>query len=432
MSAGLPEGIETIALAVPDHTGRLIGKRVPVRRWPAIEGRGLPVPDFHLATGIDNVPRPDIPVTGLHTGFNNGLLRPLDRPRFVVPTEPATLVVLADALRHDGGAVEEAPRRILAVQCARLRALGIEATVATELEFYLYKTSMADAARAGFRGLEPYWHRNADNDLLLTGRALDVLNAMTAALKAAGFTIEAVQGEGGSGQYEINTGHGDALSAADRHAVFKHVLRDTALHRGCAITFMAKPDAGDAGSGGHVHVGLLADGTPALGHGRDLSDLGRAWLGGVLAFTPELTLMHAPYANSYRRLVPGSFAPLHAAWGVDDRTRMVRLVADGGGARFEFRLPSADMNPYHSLAALIAAGIAGIEGGLEPSPEGQAGDAIPRDLTEAITAFAGSALAEAAFGPAVKAHILAHARDEQAVWRAAVTDWDRRRYFEYG
>ena len=252
MSGELPRGVETIAVCFPDHFGRLIGKRVPAERWPTVREHGLPMPNFHLVTGPGNVPCADLAVTGCHTGFRNGLLKPCADATFRLANEPATLFALSDARDSDGNVVEEAPRRILGVQVARLAERGMRAHFTVELEFYLFRTTYARAARRGYRRLEPYYHLHADNDILLAGYAEGFLSSVRAAMREAGIGCDNTQGEGGEGQYEINIPPAAPLAMADRTVVFKHLVKALARGQRLAATFMAKWGTGRVGSGGHV------------------------------------------------------------------------------------------------------------------------------------------------------------------------------------
>ncbi len=227
------------------------------------------------------------------------------------------------------------------------------------------------------------------------------------------------------------------MEAADRHVVYKHGVKDIAARAGLAATFLAKVSQAESGSSCHVHISLSdGDGCAVTGRGDDLSELGRAFLGGLMAFTPELMLFHAPYANSYRRLVQGSFAPSNLTWGFDNRTTLVRVIRSAEVTRFEVRVPGADVNPYLALAASIAAGLAGVEQKVAPPAptDGNAYDSaapeLPGDLTEALRAFEESQVAEEAFGSETRAHFVELGRAELAAHRAAVTDWDLRRGFE--
>ena len=439
MSEALPPGVEVVAVCVSDHFGRLIGKRVPAGRWPEVREHGLPMPNFHLVTGPDNVPYSDMDITGYHTGFRNGLLMPRADATFRLAHEPATLFALSDALDSGGKVVEESPRRILGVQVDRLAERGIRARFAAELEFYLFRTTYERAARRGYRRLEPYYHLHADNDILLSGYAERFLSSVRAAMREAGIGCGNTQGEGGEGQYEINIPPAAPLAMADRTVVFKHLVKALAREQGLAATFMAKWGTGRVGSGGHVHVSIEGEnGSLLLDDLADPAPSGRgsAFLAGLLEYAGDFCLLHAPFANSYRRLQPDTFAPSNASWGSDNRSVLVRVLRGRGGTRLEFRLPGADANPYLSFAALLAAGIEGVDRKLTlPAPtRGNAyeGDApgLPGDLTEAVQAFEGSAVAARAFGSAVHRHLLDHGRRERDASRRAVSDWELARGFE--
>ena len=432
----LPPTASTVAVAVPNHAGRLIGKRLPAQRWPSIVTEGMAMPDFHLVSAVDNFPVLGMEVTGLHTGFRNGVLRPDVATLAPLPWEPGTMIVLCDTLDGEGNLVDEAPRSILHRQTALLRERRLEATVASELEFYLFRTSYEEAHRAVYRRVEPSYHRHPDNDILISGYDEPFLAALRQNLAGMGIPIGASQGEGGRGQHELNLGHSDPLGAADAHVLYKHAVKATAHQMGCSVTFMAKPSS-DVGSGCHFHLSILKDGRNALG-GPDgyLGRTGERFLAGLLAHSGDFMVLHAPYANSYRRLRPGSWAPTNVTWGFDNRTCLVRVIGKGQDLRFEFRLPGADVNPYLAGAALLAAGLAGLDERLEPPPP-VVGDAyesgapaIPADLTEAIQRFENSAVASAAFGRRVHAHLLGMACNERDQARAAVTDWDLQRGFE--
>src|SRR4051812_48704222 len=196
-----------------------------------------------------------------------------------------------------------------------------------------------------------------------------------------------------------------------------------------AISFMAKFDERE-GSSCHVHLSLGgADGAPVF---RDEPQVFDAFLAGQLAAVRELTLFHAPNINSYKRFAEGSFAPTAVAWGEDNRTCSLRAVGHGAGRRIEQRLPGADVNPYLALAAMIAAGLHGMDEGLELEPafEGSAYASdkprVPGTLRDAAELFGQSAVARGAFGEDVVTHYLNHARVELAAFDSAVTDWERR------
>jgi len=434
--AELPSSARTVAVAVPNYAGRLIGKRLPVARWPSVVESGMAMPDFHLVSAVDNFPVPGMEVTGLHTGFRNGVLRPDVETLTPLPWEPGTVIVLCDTFDSAGESVDEAPRSILRRQVECLAERGLEAAVASELEFYLFRTSYEEAHRAAYSRIEPSYHRHPDNDILIAGYDEPFLEALRENLAGMGIPVWASQGEGGQGQHELNLRHSNPLRAADAHVLYKLAVKATAQSLNRSVTFMAKPSS-DVGSGCHIHLSILGNGSNALGGpGGSLSHTGERFLAGLLGFAGEFTALHAPYANSYRRLRPGSWAPVNATWGFDNRTCLVRVVGSGRDLRFEFRLPGADANPYLASAALLASGLAGLDGELGPPPP-VAGNAyesdasgLPADLTEAVQRFGDSEVARTAFGPRVHAHLLGMLRNERDEARAAVTDWDLQRGFE--
>jgi glutamine synthetase len=434
--------IDTIALAVPDAAGRLIGKRLTAAAWERVRADGeFSMPDFHLVTDADNVPIPDLPAAGLHNGFRNGRLRPDPASWRELPWSDRTGLVICDALDADGAPAERAPRWILRRQIQRLAERGITAGTASELEFYLLRTSYGDAADRGYRDLRAAYHRHGDNDLLVDGVVEPLLGDVRRLMPLAGIPIELSQGEGGIGQFEVTLAWSDPLEMADRHVVYKHGVKALGLHHGLAATFMAKFRDDQPGSSCHVHLSLFdADGRSLLSGGRGdagaLSPFGEAFLAGLLAYAPEFCLLFAPYANSYRRLQLGSWAPATVTWGLDNRTCLVRVCGEERARRIEFRLPGADTNPYLAFAGVIAAGLRGVDEQLTP-PAPVTGDAyaadaplLPRDLAEAIARFEGSAAAREALGDAVHEHIAALARHERDAVRREVTDRDLVRGFE--
>jgi glutamine synthetase len=440
----LPPDLESVSVCIPDHYGRLAGKRIAAGRLQAVLAAGLDMPDFHLITGPDNQPATGLAATGDHTGFPDDVLWPDMQTFRRLPWDPATGIVLAEARRRDGTVVAEAPRAILRRQVERLARYGLSAWIATELEFYVYENSYPQTFRKGYRGLRPLYHRNGDNDVLVTEFLDQYLRPLRLAMAELGLPAECTQGEGGVGQAEINFPPSAPVPAADGHALFKHAAKAIAHQQSRAVTFMAKPDQRQAGSGCHLHLSLRdADGRPCTAAaGTELSERARQFLAGVLAFSPELTLLHAPVVNSYRRLQPGGWAPSAATWGYDNRAAMVRVVGGGPSLRMEFRLPGADANPYLTIAATVAAGIAGLEeDGIElpaatpgaahgASDDAEQGAAIPLDLTEAIQRFEESKLASRALGESVRDHVAGMARHQLRLARQAVTDWELEHGFE--
>lgn len=434
---------ETVSVCVPDNVGRLSGKRIDSARLPEILVNGLAAPDFHLITDLELNPVPGMSAAGADTGYRNGILMPLPETLRRVPWDSSTAIILADAYRSGKVLIEESPRTILQRQVQRLSELGLSARIATELEFYVFRQSYAEASGQCYADLTPYYHRRGDNDVLVTGFLEPFTSRVREFTKSFGFPAETTQGEGGAGQIEINFGSQDPLAAADCHVLFKHGVKAVAQSQALAATFMAKIATGSPGSSCHVNMSL----SDAAGHSlmsanggsgpSRLSDAAQYFLAGLVAYSPELTLLHAPFGNSYRRYNSAGLAPRTVCWGYDNRTVMVRVVGSAASLRLELRLPGADCNPYLSLAGVLAAGLAGLQERLTlPAPI--TGDAlsradlplVPLDLTEALAAFSASRLAVSAFGDQVRAHVIGLAQHELRRARTEVTDREVSRGFE--
>jgi len=338
--------------------------------------------------------------------------------------------------------VEVSPRRVLRRQIERAAAAGFDVQCATELEFFLFRESFEEAAAKGWRDMHPHTSTIQDYQLLQTSREEYIIRRIRNEMIGAGVPIEFSKGEAGRGQHEINVTYSGALDVADRHLVFKNGVKEIADQCGRAATFMAKWSMGEVGSSCHIHASLwdVASGAPLMADAAnpaDLSPVGRQFVAGLLQGARQLTWMWAPYVNSYRRYMPGSWAPTAVVWGSDNRTCGFRTVGHGAGSRVECRIPGADANPYLALAAVIAAGLWGVEHGLElPAPyPGNAYEAadlqrIPSTLVDAIAEFESSTIAAAAFGDDVHYHLVNTARQEWAKANRAVTDWELARNFE--
>jgi glutamine synthetase len=327
------------------------------------------------------------------------------------------------------------PRQVLRDQLARLAERDLVALAGTELEFLLFRDTFAEAHDRDYRGLRPASRHNVDYSTTGVADLEPVVRRIRREMVRAGLELESARGECHPGQYEIVFRYADALSTCDNHVLYKTGVRQIAAQEGMAATFMAKYDEGE-GNSCHVHLSLRSgSGEPVFG-GDEMSPLMRHFVAGQLACLRELTLLYAPNVNSYKRLAPGAFAPTVVAWGWDNRTCPLRVVGAGESLRIEHRVPGGDANPYPAVAAMIAAGLYGIEHELplEDPYEGNAFDSgrprLPTSLGEAVALWEGSAVAEKAFGGEVVAHYAAAARAELASYGRTVTDWERRRGFE--
>jgi glutamine synthetase len=253
------------------------------------------------------------------------------------------------------------------------------------------------------------------------------------AMEQAGLAVENSKGECNLGQHEINFRYADALRTADDHSIYKNGAKEIAAQEGMSISFMAKFNERE-GSSCHIHFSLADAEGMVFARDRKVFE---SFLAGQLACARELTLFSAPNINSYKRYVAGSFAPTAVAWATDNRTCALRVVGHGGALRFENRGGGSDLNPYLALSAIIAAGLHGVDAGLElePAYEGNAYLAddkprLPRTLRDARDLFASSEVARSAFGDEIVAHYVHAADVELAAFESAITDWERVRGFE--
>jgi glutamine synthetase len=434
--------IDTVILALTDMQGRLQGKRLSAEFFLAEVAQEFSEGcNYLLAVDVDMNTVDGYQMSSWERGYGDFVMKPdLNTMRWV-PWHPATALVIADLLWLDGTPVVESPRQILQRQVARLAERGLVALAGTELEFVVYNESYEQAAAKNYTGLVPANGYNVDYSILGTSRIEPLLRRLRNGMAGAGLYVESAKGECNLGQHEIAFRYADAITTCDNHSIYKTGAKEIAAQDGMSITFMAKPNARE-GNSCHIHLSLRGTdspgGTPVLAGDRPygLSKLGEHFLAGQLAALRELTLCYAPNINSYKRYVPGSFAPTSVRWGVDNRTCALRLVGHGHSLRGENRTPGGDVNPYLAVAAMIAAGLHGIDNELplEPAFVGNAyeGDSprVPDTLRSALELWQGSEIARAAFGQQVIDHYANYARVELAAFDAAVTDWELRRCFE--
>ncbi|MBW4717577.1 glutamine synthetase family protein [Saccharothrix obliqua] len=429
--------IDTVLVAVVDMQGRLQGKRCAARHFldvvlpEAAEGC-----DYLLAVDVEMNTVDGYTASSWDTGYGDFVMKPDLSTLRRVPWHEGTALVLCDVERQDGEPVAVSPRQVLRRQLDRLAERGLHAFVGTELEFILFDDTYEDAWRRGYRDLTPANQYNVDYSLLGTARVEPLLRDIRNHMAGAGLAVESAKGECSPGQHEIAFRFKEALVTCDNHSVYKTGAKEIAAQHGRSLTFMAKYDQHE-GNSCHVHLSLrTADGEPVFAAGSGMSPLMESFLAGQLAALRELTCFLAPNVNSYKRFVAGSFAPTAVAWGRDNRTCALRVVGHGPSLRFENRVPGGDVNPYLAVAALIAAGLHGLEHDLR-LPDEFTGNAyaadlptVPGTLRDAASLFARSDIARDAFGRDVVDHYLNAARVELAAYDSTVTDWERIRGFE--
>jgi glutamine synthetase len=431
--------VDTVLLAVADMQGRLQGKRLSARYFlEEVLGHAAEGCAYLLAVDVDMNTVDGYAMSSWARGYGDFVMRPDLTTLRRVPWHEGTALVMADLVWSDGSDVIASPRQILRRQIARLAEHGWAAYVGTELEFIVYDDDYESAWRRRYHDLTPANLYNVDYSLLGTARVEPLLRRVRLAMEGAGMYVESAKGECNLGQHEIAFRYAEALTTCDNHAIYKNGAKEIAAQEGRSITFMAKPNERE-GNSCHIHISLRSPGGEPVMAGdgpHGLSRVGQGFVAGQLAALRELTLWYAPHINSYKRYVPGSFAPTAVKWGVDNRTCALRLVGHGPSLRIENRVPGGDVNPYLAVAALIAAGLRGIERGLEleDAYEGNAylsgAETVPQTLRDALGLWTGSEVAREAFGAEVVGHYANNARVELAAFDAAVTDWELMRGFE--
>lgn len=432
--------IDTIVTVIPDLYGRLVGKRIHAPFFlDAIAGHGMNVCDYLLACDMEMDPTPGYAFTSWAKGYGDLRAVPdLGTLRNAAWLERSAVVVCDCVDEATDALIDVAPRSILRRQLDRLAAAGYAAKMASELEFFLFKDTYHEAREKAYHGLRTAGDYVEDYHVLSSTFAEPVIGAIRRLVDASAISVETSKGEWGPGQHEINLRYAEALEMADRHVLYKTAAKEIAAAHGHSLTFMAKWNAAHAGSSLHVHMSLWNEhDQPVFAAAGDHSPTFRHFLGGLLAHARELAWFLAPTVNSYKRYREGTFAPTRLAWSIDNRTVGFRVVGHGPALRVECRVPGADANPYLVYAALLAAGLDGIEKKTDPGApfEGDAYSAgqlprVPHTMADAIAALEASAFARDAFGPAVVDHVLHFARTELACYETAVTDFERARYFE--
>ncbi len=435
--------IDTVVVAFVDMQGRLIGKRFQAEFFVEGAHEETHACDYLLADDIDMEPVPGYAAASWDKGYGDFVLKPDMATLRRTPWLEGTALVLADVLDHHHHDVPHSPRAILKKQITRLTQRGMSALCASELEFYLFDESFESAAQKRFHKLKTAGAYIEDYNILQTTKEEGVMRAIRKGMQGAGIPVENSKGEWGPGQEEINVRYAPALDMADRHVILKNGIKEIAYLQGKAVTFMSKWRYDLAGSSSHIHMSLWdkAGKTPLFLDKKDefgMSELMRAFVAGQMKYARDLTVFLAPYINSYKRFQVGTFAPTKAVWSPDNRTAGFRLCgAETKGIRIECRIGGADLNPYLAFAALIAAGLAGIDEKLKlDAPftgDAYMGKGIPevaKTLRDATTALAESKFMRAALGDDVVEHYVHTARWEQMEYDRRITDWELMRGFE--
>ncbi|MCA9619408.1 MAG: glutamine synthetase [Myxococcales bacterium] len=435
-------GVKHVKVGGFDIDGVLRGKYMSLDKLASALESGFGFCDVIFGWDVADTLYDEASVTGWERGFPDALAIIDPQTERDLPWEPHTALFVADFRTDTGDPHPACPRSLLRAMRDRALAMGFEAKFSAEYEFFFFKETPDSLAEKGYVGLDTLTPGMFGYSVLRSGQNRELMADILDHMAAFEVPIEGLHTETGPGVYEAAIHYDEVLASADRAALFKVGLKQIAREHGISVTFMAKWNASLPGTSGHLHQSLWQGGKNAFATDGEMSDVMRHYVGGLCKLIPAMTAMVSPTVNSYKRYVPGVWAPLTASWGVENRTTAVRLIGRdaktgkwGKGSRIEFRQTAADMNPYVAMAACLGAGLHGIEQAIEPPPEAKGdaseiGEPVPRSLGAAAEALAASETARTIFGSAFVDHYVHTRRWEQAQYDKAVTDWELRRYFE--
>jgi glutamine synthetase len=429
MAGGTDSGL--VSLGFVDVNGCLRGKAYSAKAFDSLCRRGYTVfTDLLLAVDPRDEPITTFEDFGLRSGAGDLRLLPVTETLRELPWRPGARVCIGDLAWRDGRPCELSSRRVLAGAVERLAALGLDAVAAFEYELRLYHdhdgSPVTSAQSYSLAGVE---------------RVAEFVARLQDACADLGLGLAAVHTEAGPGLVELNTDPQPAIEAADGAVLLRQAVREVARRSGMRASFLAKPAVGEEGSSGHIHLSLWRSGENVMAAGEpgEPGPAMRHAVAGVLARLGAMSLLMNPTINSYKRLVPGFFAPVNTSWGVENRSAAVRAIPaeDPGQARIEVRRPGADANPYLALAAIAASVAGGIEAAEEPPPplagdvsDLPAGEAapLPASLEAAIRAFRQDAVAQELLGTRFSEYFARTREWELHAWQQSVTEWERARY----
>lgn len=433
--------IDTVLVCIVDMQGRLMGKRFHAVNFIESAWQETHCCNYLLATDLMMATPDGYEATSWSSGYGDYVMKPDLGTIRRLPWLDRTAMVLCDVLdHHTHEEVPHSPRSMLKRQVLRSEELGFTPMMASELEFFLFAGSYDDIRRSGFRDLEPISGYNEDYNILQTSREEHVMQPLRNHLHDAGIPVENSKGEAECGQEELNIRYDTALMTADHHTIAKHAVKEIAFQSGHAATFMSKWHHDRVGSASHVHQSLWKGDKPLFHDSSDplgMSGTMKSYVAGLLRHAADYTYFLAPYVNSYKRFQKGTFAPTRIVWSNDNRTAGFRLCGENTkSVRIECRIGGSDMNPYLAMSAMLAAGLKGIEQGLEleaafegDAYEGETGR-IPDCIRDARECLVNSALLREALGDDVVDHYARAARWEEEELNRVVTDHEIARGFE--
>ena len=442
-------GIRHVKVGGTDVDGVLRGKFMAAEKFFSALEKGFGFCDVIFGWDIADQLYDNATVTGWDSGYPDALAK-IDTHTFrVYPHEPDTAQFLIDFYTNDGKPHPACPRNLLKRIAARAQSSGYHAVFACELEMWIFKETPQTLREKRFSDLTPLSPGMFGYSWLREGQYAELVHDVLDTMTAYDIAIEGFHTETGPGVWEAAILYDEVLRAADKAVLFKTAMKQLCHRHGLSVTFMAKWNAGLPGSSGHIHqslwdgpaeasdrVNVFADSSQPHG----LSAKANHYVAGLYQTAPDFTALYSPFVNTYRRYVPGVWAPLTASWGIENRTCGIRVITgqSESATRIELRQTAADVNAYVAMAAALGAGLYGIEEALPLPPEtrgdataiGAAGEALPRTLDQATERLRHSEVARTILGEAFVDHYVRRCDWEVRQARRAVTDWELARYFE--
>lgn len=440
-------GPSHVKVAVTDVDGVLRGKYLATDKFLSAAEGGFGFCNVVFGWDTNDQCYDNATYTGWQSGYPDAEVRIDLATHRRIPWEGGRHFFLGQFAAEAGGDARHdvCPRSMLAGVLERAAAMDVVPQVGMEFEWFNFRETPQSLHGKGFVDPEPLTPGMFGYSIVRQAHNQPFFDALLSDLGAFGVPLEGLHTETGPGVFEAAIAYADAMLAADRAVLFKSGVKEIGQRFGILPTFMARWNTDLPGCSGHVHQSLRTTGGRPLFHDADgphgMSPTFRSYVAGILTLLPELLALLAPTVNSYKRLVDGFWAPTHPTWGIDNRTVACRVIPGSErSTRLELRVPGADVNPYLAVAAGVAAGLWGVERGLELESApvvgngyalgAAAGERFPRTLQEATARLADSAVAPELFGEAFVQHFVETREWEWRQYADAVTDWELRRYFE--
>jgi len=438
--------IQKVKLAGFDIDGVLRGKYISLDKFFSAVEKGLGFCDvvFGWDSGDKLYDQPTI--TGWHTGYPDLLARIDLNTCRAIPWEPDTALFLLDFYRSKEQPLPVSPRQLLQKVVRKANEMGFLPFMSAEYEYFIFRETPHSLHEKGFRLMTPLSPGMLGYSVLRASAASELVHAIIDGMREYNVELESIHTETGPGVYEAAIRYDTALNAADKAGLFKTGIKEITARQGLVATFMAKWSPNYPGCSGHLHQSLWdVEGEANLfadaSHPSGMSQTMRHYIAGQVAAMPDMTALICPTINSYKRTVPGTWAPMNASWGIENRTTALRAISGTSpqSTRVEYRLAGADANPHIAMAASLAAGLYGIEHQLDPgkpfngdayeAPQGKV-ESLPKSLEAATERLKRSELVRACLGDAFIEHFVLTREWEVAQFRQAITDWELKRYFE--